>query len=167
MRANTGGPVIVPRGEKVPGAMGGHVQNVEIVPYLERAIQSFRELAEYGERLGVKITIENHWGLSADPAWVSIIVNEVNNPYCETSPDFCNWEIEYLCYYGLAILIPMATCMVHAKRKTVYPNVDIRRCVQILNNAHYHGYIALEYECGGDPVEGSLKLMDDVVDALV
>ena len=29
------------------------------------------------------------------------IIDEVNSPYCEASPDFCNWEHEYLLYHGL------------------------------------------------------------------
>ncbi len=167
MRANTGGPRILPQAKEVEGSMGGHVQNYDVLPYIDRCIQSFRELAEYGEKVGVKITIENHWGISADPSYVRIIINEVNSPYCETTPDFCNWELEYLCYYGLELLVPYATSMVHAKRKVAVPNVDIRRCVQVLNQNHYHGNIALEYELGGNPVEGSIKLMNDVVDALI
>lgn len=167
MRANTGGPRILPRGEEVAGAMGGHVQNYAVQPYIERCIQSFKELAEYGEEISVKITIENHWGIAADPTFIRVVLGEVNSPWCEASPDFCNWELEWLCYYGLELLAPYATSMVHAKRKVVYPKVDIARCVNIMDAAHYRGYFALEYEAGGDPVEGTLKLMNDVVDALV
>jgi hydroxypyruvate isomerase len=57
--------------------------------------------------------------------------------------------------------------MIHAKRWTRFPDVDIKRCVDVLNKAGYKGYISVEYEAGGDPVEGTLKLMDDVVAALV
>jgi len=42
-----------------------------------------RELADYGAKAGVKVTIENHWGLAADPVNIIIILNEVNNPFCE------------------------------------------------------------------------------------
>jgi hypothetical protein len=167
MRANTGGPSAIPPARQVVGTMGGHYQNYDVLPYLERCIKSFRELAEYGEKVGVKITIENHWGISSIPSNVAIIVNEVNSPYMETTPDFCNWDLEYLCYYGLDMLMPYCTNMVHAKRKVVYPNVDIKRCVGILNAHHYHGYIALEYEAGGDPVQGTIKLMNDIVDELI
>ncbi len=124
-------------------------------------------MADYGEKVDVKVTIENHWGLAADPMNVRIIINEVNSPYCEASPDFCNWEHEYMLYHGLEALIPMATSMCHAKRWSRYPDVDIARCVRILNEANYPGLIALEYEAGGDPVAGTIKLMNDVVDALV
>jgi len=162
MRVNTGGPQILPQAE----IRGGYPQDTEIVPYLKNAIESFKEMADYGEKVGVKVTIENHWGLAADPMNVRIIINEVNSPYCEASPDFCNWEHEYMLYHGLEALIPLATSMCHAKRWTRFPDVDIARCVRILNNANYQGDISLEYEAGGDPVEGTLKLMEDVVAAL-
>jgi sugar phosphate isomerase/epimerase len=163
MRVNTGGPQIIPASK----IQGGYPRNEEIVPYLKNAVESFKELADYAGKLGIKITIENHWGLAADPVNIIIILNEVNNPACEASPDFCNWEHEYMLYNGLELLVPRASSMVHAKRWTRFPDVDITRCVNILNKANYKGLISFEYEGGGDPVEGTLKLMNDVVDALV
>jgi len=163
MRVNTGGPQIIPASV----IQGGYPRNNEIVPFLKNAIESFKELADYGGKTGVKVTIENHWGLAADPVNIIIILNEVNNPYCEASPDFCNWEHEYMLYNGLGLLVPRASSMVHAKRWTRFPDVDIARCVRVLNDAGYKGYISFEYEAGGDPVEGTLNLMKDVVDALV
>jgi sugar phosphate isomerase/epimerase len=162
MRVNTGGPRIIP--EAV--IEGGYPQNNEIVPYIEKAIESFKELAGYAEKTGVKVTIENHWGLAANPVNILIILNEVNSPYCESSPDFCNWEHKYMLYHGLEMLIPKAHSMVHAKRWTRFPDVDIAHCVKILNNAGYKGYVSVEYEGGGDPVEGTLKLMEDVVEGI-
>jgi len=163
MRVNTGGPRIIPPSE----IKGGYPQNTAIVPYLKSAIASFKVLAGHGEEVGVKVTIENHWGLAAEPMNVRIILNEVNSPFCEASPDFCNWEHEYMLYHGLEALIPYASSMVHAKRWRRYPDVDIARCVRVLNKANYTGYISLEYEAGGDPVEGTLQLMKDVLAALV
>ena len=162
MRVNTGGPRIIP----VSVIQGGYPQNLEIEPYLKNAIESFKEMADYGEKVGVKVTIENHWGLAANPINIRIILNEVNSPFCEASPDFCNWEHEYMLYNGLEVLIPMATSMCHAKRWSRYPDVDIARCVQVLNDAGYKGYISTEYEAGGDPVKGTLQLLQDVVEAL-
>lgn len=163
MRVNTGGPRIIPASV----IQGGYPQNLEIEPYLKKAIESFKEMADYGEEVGVKVTIENHWGLAANPINIRIIINEVNSPFCEASPDFCNWEHAYMLYHGLEVLIPMAHSMCHAKRWTRFPDVDIARCVQVLNDAGYDGYISTEYEAGGDPVEGTLKLLDDVVEARV
>jgi sugar phosphate isomerase/epimerase len=163
MRVNTGGPQIIPASVME----GGYPRNDEIVPYLKNAIESFRELADYGEKCGVKVTIENHWGLAANPVNIIIILNGVNSPFLESSPDFCNWEHELMLYNGLEILVPRATLMVHAKRWTRFPDVDIAHCVRVLNNGGYKGYISVEYEAGGDPVEGTVKLLEDVVDALV
>ncbi|NLN31854.1 MAG: TIM barrel protein [Bacteroidales bacterium] len=163
MRVNTGGPQIIPAAV----IQGGYPRNEEVVPYIEKAIESFKELADYGEKTGVKVTIENHWGLAANPVNILIILNEVNSPFCEASPDFCNWEHEYMLYHGLEMLVPRAESMVHAKRWTRFPDVDIARCVQVLNDARYKGYISVEYEGGGDPVEGTLNLLNDVVDALI
>ena len=159
MRVNTGGPRIRPQA----ALEGGYPRDLEVVPFLETAIQSFRELAAYGEKVGVIVTIENHWGLAADPMNIRIIINEVNSPYCEASPDFCNWEHELMLYHGLEALIPLATSMCHAKRWTRYPDVDIARCVEVLNRNGYKGDIALEYEADGDPVVGTIRLMEDVV----
>ncbi len=162
MRVNTGGPRIHP-----PAIIkGGYPRDEEIVPYLERSIDSFKQMAEYGEKVGVKVTIENHWGLAADPMNIRIIINEVNSQWCEASPDFCNWEHEYMLYHGLEALLPYSFSMIHAKRWSRYPDVDIPRCVKVLNKGGYKGYISLEYESGGDPVDGTIKLMDDVVDSL-
>lgn len=72
MRVNTGGPRIVPPAAATPG---GYSKNDEVVKYLKNAIESFKEMADYGARAGVKVTIENHWGLSADPIHVRIMNN--------------------------------------------------------------------------------------------
>jgi sugar phosphate isomerase/epimerase len=162
MRINTGGPQILPSSI----VQGGYPRNLDIVPYLKNAIESFKEMADYGGEVGVKVTIENHWGLAANPMNIIIILKEVNSPNLESSPDFSNWEHDYLLYHGLEVLIPYAKSMCHAKRWTRYPDVDISRCVQILNDAGYKGYISMEYEGGGDPLEGALKLMADVAEAL-
>jgi hypothetical protein len=56
--------------------------------------------------------------------------------------------------------------MVHAKRWTRFPDVDIARCVRIMTNAGYRGYFAAEYEEQGDGVLGSKQIMEEVLAAL-
>jgi hypothetical protein len=72
-------------------------------------------MADYGGNLGIKVTIENHWGLAADPMNIRTILDEVNHPYCEASPDFGNWEHEYMLFNGLKAIAPYAHTHVHAK----------------------------------------------------
>jgi sugar phosphate isomerase/epimerase len=163
MRVNSGGPRIAPAAT----ATTGYPRNEEIEKYFANAIASFREMAEHGEKVGVKVTIENHWGLTANAMNIRIILDEVNHPYCEASPDFCNWEHKYMLYHALEALTPYAHTTVHAKYWDRWDHVDIARCVSIMNHAGYKGKFALEYEEGPwDGVEGAQRLMKDVLAAL-
>ncbi len=171
MRANTGTAI----GRIMPEAADhatGYPKNDKIVVFLKKCIDSFRELAEYGEKVGVKITIENHWGLCANPMNIRIIMDEVNHPYCECTPDFCNWENEYHLYHGLEAVMPYTHTHVHAKYWDRWVTAekdwnDVARSVRILNAHRFKGTIALEYEHGPvDGVEGSKQLMKDVLAAL-
>jgi sugar phosphate isomerase/epimerase len=128
MRVNTGGPRIVPS----PTATTGYPRNDEVVELLKNAIESFREMADYGGKVGVKVTIENHWGLSAEPMNVRIILEEANHPFCEASPDFCNWEHESMLFHALEALAPCTHTTVHAKYWDRWPSNDVQRCVRIL-----------------------------------
>jgi sugar phosphate isomerase/epimerase len=171
MRANTGvsGTRIMP--EATPHE-SGYPKNDKIVVYLKKCIESFKELADYGEKVGVKITIENHWGLCANPMNIRIIMDEVNHPYCECTPDFGNWEHEYHLFHGLEAVMPYTHTHVHAKYwdRWATPEKDwndIARCVGILNAHRFKGTICLEFEHGPwDGVEGSKRLMKDVLAAL-
>ena len=163
MRVNSGGPRIAPNA----AATRDYPRNDEIVKYLDRAIQSFRELADFGGKAGVKITLENHWGLTANPMNIRIIIEEVNHPFCEASPDFCNWEHEYMLYHGLMALAPYTRTTVHAKYWNRWKEVDVQRCVRILEKAGYQGVYALEYEDGPwDGVDGARYLYKEVMAAL-
>lgn len=163
MRVNTGGPRIAPCA--VPTS--DYPRNNEVEKYLANAIESFKVLAEYGEKVGTKVTLENHWGLTANPLHIRIIVDEVNSRYCEASPDFCNWEQEYMLYHALDDLAPYAHTTVHAKTWDRWKHVDIQRCVRIMMNHRYDGIFALEYEAGPwDGVEGARYIMKEVMAAL-
>ena len=164
MRVNSGGPRIAPSPVADPSS---YPKNDEIAKYLSNCIESFKEMAEHGEKVGVKVTLENHWGLTANPINIKIIIEEVNSPFCEASPDFCNWEHEYLLYHALADLAPYAHTNVHAKYWNRWKNPDVQRNVRIMLNAGYTGLFALEYEEGPwDGVEGAKYLYNEVLASL-
>lgn len=163
MRVNSGGPRIAP----CAVAQHDYPKNDELSKYLTNCIESFKEMSDYGGKKDVKVTLENHWGLTANPINIQIIVDEVNHPHCEASPDFCNWENEYLLYHGLMALAPYAHTTVHAKYWNRWKNPDVQRNVQIMLNARYDGVFALEYEEGPwDGVEGAKYLYREVMAAL-
>lgn len=164
MRVNSGGPRIAPSPVADPSS---YPKNDELARYLTNCIESFKEMADYGGKLGVKVTLENHWGLTANPINIRIIVEEVNNPFCEASPDFCNWEHEYLLFHALQDLAPYAHTNVHAKYWNRWKDPDVQRNVRIMMNANYTGIFALEYEEGPwDGVEGAQYLYREVLAAL-
>jgi hypothetical protein len=164
MRVNSGGPRIAPAA--LPNSTG-YATNAPLEEYLTNCIESFKEMTEYGARLGVKVTLENHWGLTANPINIRIIVEEVNNPFCEASPDFCNWENKYLLYHGLQDLAPYAHTTVHAKFWDRFGEPDVQRNVRIMLNNNFTGVFALEYEAGPwDGVEGAKHLFQEVLAAM-
>ncbi len=175
MRVNTGvssdgGGRIMPPAEPDPET--GYPRNDKIVKYFDQCIKSFRELADYGSKVGVKITIENHWGLCANPLNIKIIIDEVNHPFCEATPDFCNWENEYHLFHGIDILAPYTHTHIHAKYwdRWTTPEKDwndVQRNVRILNSHGYKGIISIEYEHGPmDDIQGSHYLLKEVLAAL-
>ena len=159
------GPSIRPQAVRDPAT--GYPKNDDIVPYLNNAIESYKEMADYGGNLGIKVTIENHWGLAADPMNIRIILDTVNHPFCEASPDFCNWEYEHMLFSGLKALAPYAHTNVHAKFWDRWTNNDVQRSVRIMLAAGYKGTFALEYEEGPlDGIEGAKYLYKEVLSAL-
>src|SRR5690349_4765485 len=163
MRVNSGGPRIAPPAV----ATADYPKADELARYLTNCIESFKEMADHGGKVGVKVTLENHWGLTANPINIRIIIEEVNNPFCEASPDFCNWEHEYLLFHALQDLAPYAHTNVHAKYWNRWKNPDVQRNVRIMMNANYTGIFALEYEEGPwDGVEGAQYLYREVMAAL-
>jgi sugar phosphate isomerase/epimerase len=156
-------PNAIPRG---PG--DGYPRNVDIVPMLNAAIESYKEMADFGGNLGIKVTIENHWGLAADPQNIRIILDEVNHPYCKASPDFCNWEHEYMLFHGLKALAPYADTNVHAKYWDRWGDRnDVQRSVRIMLAGGFKGTFALEYEEGPlNGLEGAKYLYKEVLAAL-
>ncbi len=144
------GPSIRPQAVRDPAT--GYPKNDDIMPLLNKAIESYKEMADYGANLGVRVTLENHWGLAADPMNIRIIIDEVNSPYCEASPDFCNWEYDFMLVSGLKALAPYAHTNVHAKYWDRWGDKnDVQRSVRIMLAAGFKGTFALEYR--GWPAE--------------
>ncbi len=160
------GPAVRPNAVRDPQT--GYPKNDEIVPMLAKAIESYKEMADFGAKFGIKSTIENHWGLAADPMNIRIIIDEVNSPYCEASPDFCNWEYDYMLVHGLKALAPYAHTNVHAKYWDRWGDKnDVQRSTRIMLASGYKGTFALEYEDGPlEGIAGAKYLFKEVMAAL-
>jgi len=114
---------------------------------VQACIKSYRELAAEGAKTGIKITIENHGGLSTDPDVVVRIMEEVGPPWIGTLPDFGNYPDE-IRYEGIAKMMPYAAA-VHAKFREFDengedPTIDAKRLVGIMKQGGFDGYICVE-----------------------
>ena len=160
------GPSIRPNA--IPRSGDGYPRNLEIVPLLDAAIESYKEMADFGGQFGTKVTFENHWGLAADPMNIRIMVDTVNHPYCNATPDFCNWEHDYMLFNGLKALAPYTSSNVHAKYWDRWGDKnDVQRSVRIMLESGFNGTFALEYEAGPlNGIEGAKYLYKEVLAAL-
>lgn len=160
------GPSIRPNA--IPRSSDGYPRNLEIVPLMDAAIESYKEMADFGGNLDIKVTFENHWGLAADPMTLRIMIDTINHPYCDATPDFCNWEHEYMLFNGLKALAPYSTSNVHAKYWDRWGDKnDVQRSVRIMLAGGFKGTFALEYEAGPlNGVEGAKYLYKEVLAAL-
>lgn len=139
---------------------GGHDEHL-IRAHVEQCIQSFGRLAEWAAEAGIKIMMENHWGLSADPYRMVRVLRAVDSPSFGSLPDFGNFPPEIDRYHGLALIAPYAI-FVHAKYTEFAangedPNIDSPRLMRIFEQAGYNGPFGIEFEGEGDDHEGVLK----------
>jgi sugar phosphate isomerase/epimerase len=111
--------------------------------------EGLRRLVEFGDQQGINVIVENHGGLSSDPAWLSKVMKTVNHPRCGTLPDFGNFY-EHDRYAAVETLMPFARS-VSAKshefdKKGNETATDYQRMMKIVVAAGYHGYVGVEYE---------------------
>jgi sugar phosphate isomerase/epimerase len=133
----------------MPGGGGGQA------PRRARAIAALAPVAAQAEALGIRMGIENHWGITARPEGILEILRGVGSPVLGTCPDLGNIPAGLAAEAVLAALVPQAV-LLHAK----YP-VGLRggeggwrelaRRWEVCRRAGYRGPVTLEYEGWGDP----------------
>ena len=116
----------------------------------ERAAEGLGRLLEYATDADISILLENHGGLSSDPAWLSSLVGLVSNPRLGTLPDFGNFPPEIDRYDAVKQLMPHAKA-VSAKCYDFGPDgeetaIDFSRMMDIVKDAGYTGYVGIEFE---------------------
>lgn len=109
---------------------------------------SFRQLAEYGERVGVTVLVENHGTPIPD---VVAIVNEVNHPRCRSLVDFGNTTPGGTTEEKIAALRPMFDHLgfVSAKASEFddeyrHTSWDIGALVRAIEQSGYRGIYSVE-----------------------
>jgi sugar phosphate isomerase/epimerase len=104
----------------------------------------------------VKFAVENHGGLSSDPAQLAEFVQRFHSSHLGVCLDFGNFEGDRA--FGMQTLAPHAI-HVHAKSRAFdaqgeETQIDYGMCLSALKSAGYNGTISIEYEGDGDPADG-------------
>lgn len=141
---------------------------VDVNKALNCCIDSFRRLADLGAKHGVAILIENHGGLSADANNIVALIDAVRSTHGEivigTLPDFGNWSDHVDRYASLLKILPFAKA-VHAKvfdidEQLNHRRFDLQKCVGLTKACGYDGFLGIEYEGNGEPVEGVRRAVE-------
>jgi sugar phosphate isomerase/epimerase len=127
-------------------------------------IEGLTQLSNYAKAKNINILVENHGGYSSDAAWLTQVIQKVNDPNVGTLPDYSNFCIEYEgsqmwgtnClksfdkYMGVQLMMPYAKG-VSAKsfdfgEMGYERSIDYTKMMEIIFNAGFSGFIGVEYE---------------------
>jgi len=145
----------------------------------DASIDGLNKLTERSTKHKIHVLVENHGQFSSNGKLLAEVIQQVNNPYCGTLPDFGNfclkrekgdlWDspcIEtYDRYKGVKELLPFAKGIsaksFHFDDEGFENSIDYKQMLKLIMNSGYKGYIGIEYE--GDKLseeEGILKTKD-------
>jgi sugar phosphate isomerase/epimerase len=138
-------------------------------PNVDRAAESMRTIAEYGESKNVQVNMENDDPRSEDAFFITDIIKKANSPYLHALPDFCNSMVEKngdeaFNYAALRVMFKYAYNISHVKDSEMDGSklyrVDAGKCFAIAKDAGYRGYYSMEWEGQGEPFGGTKSLID-------
>jgi L-ribulose-5-phosphate 3-epimerase len=137
---------------------------------VNRTAESFRQLANYGKTIGVKILVENHTGYSADIDKVIAVVKTVNDPYCRALSDWGNTPSTSpeARVAGLSKMFPYLE-LVSAKEldfdeQNRHINYDVVPLIKATEASGYKGIYSIEFY--GKPPKDVVAAARDLVAAI-
>lgn len=145
--------------------LGGPGKGIADEVGVENCIDSFKRLLPLAKELNIKMTIENHGGVSKSSEFILKIINGSDPKWVGSCLDFMNWPLQpdkiHVLYESCEALAPH-TYHTHAKCLTFKEDgeeatVDYAKILGYLKAAKYKGAISMEFEGPGDPVEGVKK----------
>ena len=131
-------------------------------------VSGLEECCEYAGKFGVYLALENHGGPTATAAGLLEFVRDVASPHFGVNLDSGNFnsddpygELAQVAPYALNVQVKMTTSGPDKMKKPT----DLPRLAKILKEAHYRGYIVLEFEEAGDPREECPKYLAQMREA--
>ena len=131
-------------------------------------VQAIEECCDYAGKHGVHLALENHGGPTATADGLLKFVRDVQSPWFGVNLDSGNFhsddpyaELERIAPYALNAQIKVVMSGPDKKKEPA----DFKRLAKILREAHYRGYIVLEYEEEASPREECAKYVDQLREA--
>jgi sugar phosphate isomerase/epimerase len=147
----------------------GTAGNLSEVDAKRLCIEALEECGAYAAAKGVFLGIENHGGIVAEPDALIDIVRTVKNPWIGINLDTGNFRTADP-YADLAKCAPYAVNVQFKvemqPRGQQKQRADLSRILEVLRQANYQGYVALEYEAAEDPWKAVPPLLEEMSRAL-
>lgn len=158
-----GAPVIrIFAGHEQPGSTPAQAHSL--------MVSAIEECCEYAGKHGIYLALENHGGPTATAEGLLSFVRDVNSPWFGVNLDTGNFASADV-YGDLAKAAPYAVNVqvkvVVSNDKKVKSPTDFKKLAALLREAHYRGYIVLEFEEKGDPREECPRYLDKMREAFV
>jgi hypothetical protein len=114
-------------------------KNPDLAQYLTNCIESFKEMADYGGKAGVKVTLENHWGRQRTPSTLRSLSKISTIPSAKRHPTSVTGNTSTFFFTDCRIwrLMRTRTCMRNYWNRWKDP--DVQRNVRIMLNSGYTG----------------------------
>lgn len=132
---------------------------------IERCTAGINASLDYAAQKGVGLALENHGGITATPKQMLRIIEGVKpSPWFGVNFDSGNFRTDDP-YRDLATIAPYAInaqIKVSVTRKGKKEDADLKRSMQILHDAGYRGWVALEYEEREDPYKAIPRYVDQL-----
>lgn len=123
---------------------------------LNWAAESYNGLLEYAQPAGIKVTIENHGGISNDPDWIVELMKRVNNPFLGTYPDWRSTDDEdFDTIDYLKKTIPYAYGQSYRNQPT---EEDAAKLISISQASGYRGWYGIE-SSGRDAINQGIRIL--------
>ncbi len=130
---------------------------------VQRCIDAFNQILPIAKELNVKITIENHGGVSRTADRILRVIKGTDPAWVGACLDFGNWPSEKR--NSESAKLAAYSYHVHAKARGFEADgeatdMNYKYLIGLLKRAGYTGAVSIEFEGAGDQVEGVRKSAD-------
>jgi sugar phosphate isomerase/epimerase len=134
----------------------------------KRVVDSIEKCLPAAEKAGVILALENHGGITGTPEQLLALVKPIKSAYLGVNIDTGNFKTANP-YADVEKIIPYG--VVCQFKTEVFPDgkkqrADLKKIIGLLKTGNYHGYVALEYEAGGDPLVEVPKVLKSLKELL-